>query len=103
MAAKKKTKGGRVTASPWAEKRNVARSVVDRFIAAGWVEADGADVAAINAGEIHLSKVCTCSPDEAGHVMTHAAHEHTDTEHAVVVTLHEGPPVAVLVYAGAAE
>lgn len=99
MAAKKKAKGGRVTTSPWTEKRTTARRVVDQFIQAGWVEADSDDVAAINAGDIHLSKVCTCGPEQAAHVMGHV-HEHTGTDHAVVVTLHDGPPVAVLVWPG---
>ena len=101
MAGKKKVKGGRVTESPWAAKRSVAKGLVDRFTAAGWEEADADDVAAINAGEIHSSKVCTCGPEEADGVMTHAATEHAATEHAVVITLHDGPPVAVLMWAGA--
>ena len=100
MAGKKK-KGGRVTESPWAARRTVAKGLVDRFLVAGWEEADDDDVAAINAGEIHLAKVCTCGPDEADEVMTHAATEHADQEHAVVITLHDGPPVAVLMWAGA--
>lgn len=96
MAGKKK-KGGRVTESPWTAKRTVAKGIVQRFTSAGWLEADAEDIAAINAGELHVSKVCTCGPDEAEHVIGHAAGEHADQDHAVVVTLHEGPPVAVLV------
>jgi hypothetical protein len=100
MAAKKRPKGGRVTTSPWAERRTVAHALVEQFLAAGWEEADADDVMAINAGELHLSKVCTCGPEQAGAVMAHAASEHVDQDHAVVVTLHDGPPVAVLVWAG---
>jgi hypothetical protein len=99
MAAKKKAKGGRVTESPWAAKRTVAKGLVAEFAGAGWQEADADDVAAINAGELHVSKVCTCGPDEAGQVISHARNDHADEDHAVVITLHDGPPVAVMVWA----
>ena len=99
MAGKKKAKGGRVTESPWAARKAVARGLVDRFTAAGWDEADTDDVAAINAGELHMSRVCTCEADGADDVITHASADHPDREHAVVITLHDGPPVAVLVRA----
>jgi len=98
MAGKKKAKGGRVTESPWAARKAVAKDLVERFSAAGWDEADAEDVAAINAGDLHVSRVCTCEADDVDTVITHASSEHADQDHAVVITLHDGPPVAVLVH-----
>ena len=100
MAGKrKKGGGGRVTESPWAARRAVARDLVEQFAAAGWEEGDADDVAAINAGELHVTKVCTCGADEAESLIAHASDDHPDQDHAVVITLHDGPPVAVLVRA----
>ena len=99
MSRKAKSGGGRVTESPWAARRAVARDLYDRLQEAGWVDATDDDVPLMNSGELPLSKVCTCSPDEVDLLIARHAAEPPVTDQAVAVQLHDGPPVAVLVWA----
>ena len=104
MSAKKKSggrpgaSGGRVTESPWAARRAVARDLYDRLQAAGWVDATDDDVPPMHSGELPLTKVCTCSPGEVDDLIARYATDPPETDQAVAVTLHDGPPVAVLVW-----
>jgi hypothetical protein len=90
--------GGRVTESPWAARKAVARDVYERLHAAGWVDATDDDVPLMNSGELPLSKVCTCAPGEADELIARYAADPPATDQAVAVTLHDGPPVAVLIW-----
>ena len=99
MSRKAKSGGGRVTESPWASRRAVAREMYDRLLDAGWIDATDDDVPLMNSGELPLSKVCTCSPGEVDELIARYAAEPPDADQAVAVQLHDGPPVAVLVWA----
>lgn len=98
----KKRKGGRVTESPRLRKRAVADDLADQFIAAGWVEATEEDVLAVNAQELPLSTVCTCTPLETSQLITAVANESAAPRQAVAIMLHEGPPFGALVWPGTA-
>lgn len=97
----KKRKGGRVTQSPKVHRRAVADELVDRFISAGWTEADEDDVQAINAHILPISTVCTCSPEETSEFITTIASSPDAPRQAVAVMLHDGPPYGALIWSGA--
>jgi hypothetical protein len=90
--------GGRVTESPWAARKAVANDLYDRLQSAGWVDATDDDVPLMHSGELPLTKVCTCSPDEVDELIARFATDPPETDQAVAVTLHDGPPVAVLIW-----
>lgn len=90
--------GGRVTESPWAARRATAHEMYDRLQEAGWVDATDDDVPLMNSGDLPLSKVCTCSPGEVDELIARFATEPPEIDQAVAITLHDGAPVAVLVW-----